>query len=74
MLVMRSCVKAASIRFAGEANSHAANTGEADTTLIDTDSGQVRVKNFHKRSLGQDEFGDEILERTPAHVIDVSAM
>lgn len=58
---------------AAETNSHAANAGEADTILIDTDSGQVRVKNFHKRSLGQDEFGDEILEKTPSHVIDYGA-
>jgi hypothetical protein len=58
---------------AGDSNSHGANAGEADTILIDTDTGPVRVKNFHKRSLGQDEFGDEILEKTPAHVTTYGA-
>jgi len=50
-----------------------ANGSQVDTILIPTDSGAVRVKNFHRLAKGKDEFDDEILEKTPMHVIDYGA-
>jgi hypothetical protein len=49
------------------------NAQGGDTIIIDTDSGPVRVNNFHKRSIGTDEFGGEIFEKTSKHIIDYNA-